>query len=199
MKMKLFYFVLIFLLCDSQIVAGAENEYGIVKAWFNGKNATVNDIQLKIGEPSEVKIEVTSKINGNVYIKIIEPGNTKAFDILNGPSKEDEWIDNLKIETGWSKTYTWTIAPNGAWKNSNAPINIFVEFSKIKDDKKIQFSIANPYILDEQYSGAATRTTPAPEIIGTGASPAKPAPFPSVIFVLMALLVAWRFRRGTRA
>lgn len=190
MKLKLFYFILIFLIWDSQIVAGAENEYGIVKAWFNGKNATVNDIQLKIGEPSEVKIEVSSKINGNVYVKLIEPGNTKAFDILNGPSKEDEWIDNLKIENGWSKIYTWTIAPNGAWKNGNAPINIFVEFSKIKDDKKIQFSIANPYILDEQYTGAATTTTEAPKIKETGA-PAKAAPFLSMMFAFAVLLLAW--------
>jgi len=79
MKMKLFYFVLIFLIWDSQIVAGAEMNMVLLKLGLMEKNATVNDIQLKIGEPSEVKIEVSSKINGNVYVKLIEPGNTKAF------------------------------------------------------------------------------------------------------------------------
>jgi len=92
-----------------------------------------------------------------------------------------------KIENGWSKIYTWTIAPNGVWKNGNAPINIFVEFSKIKDDKKIQFSIANPYILDEQYSGAVT--TASPKIIETSATQVKETPFLSLMFAFAALLL----------
>jgi len=56
------------------------------------------------------------------------------------------------------------LKPNGAWKNGNAPINIFVSFSKKGNQKPIQFTIANPYILDEQYSGAVptTETTVSP-------------------------------------
>ncbi|MCX9030153.1 MAG: sarcinarray family MAST domain-containing protein [Candidatus Methanoperedens sp.] len=180
------------------LVAGAENEYGIVRAWFNDENATVNGVQLKIGEPVEIKVEVMSKINGHVTIILQEPGFTKAFKVLSGPSKEDEKISNLNIESGWSKIYTWKLTPNDAWENGNAPINLLVKFYNIKskNDKIIQFTIANPYILDEQYTGAAT--TPAPEITGTGAA-AKPAPFPSMLFVFMALLMAWGFRRGTGA
>ncbi len=94
---------------------------------------TINGIQLKIGEPAEIKLEVLSKINGN------------------------------------------------------APINVFVSFSKKGNQKPIQFTIANPYILDEQYSGAV----PTPE---TTASPAgtqaKATPFLSVIFMVGALLLA---------
>ena len=48
------------------------------------------DVQLKIGEPVEIKVEVISKINGHVSLKLKEPGVTKAFNVLNGPSKEDE-------------------------------------------------------------------------------------------------------------
>ena len=40
----------------------------------------------------------------------------------------------MNIESGWSKTYTWTIAPNGAWKNGNAPLNIIVQFNKVKNE-----------------------------------------------------------------
>jgi len=197
MKIKiliLLFFIVLFLIF--QTASAEENEYGIVQAWFNGQNATVETIEgikLKIGEPVEIKIEVISKINGNVYVVLKEPGVTKAYDILNGPSKQDERIDNLKIDSGWSKTYTWTITPNDAWKNGNAPINIFVEFSKIKNDKKIQFTIANPYILDEQYTGAAA-TTEAPEITGTG-TPEKAAPFLSILFTVGALILAWRWRQ----
>ena len=39
-----------------------ENEYGIVNAWYNGQEATVRNVQLKIGEPVEIKVEVMSKI-----------------------------------------------------------------------------------------------------------------------------------------
>jgi len=59
-----------------------------------------------------------------------------------------------------------------------------------------EITIANPYILDEQYTGAAAIATPTQETTGQE-TPAKPAPFPSAMFVFMALLVAWRFRTRT--
>lgn len=195
----LFYFIFFFVFF--QVASAEENEYGIVRAWFNDENATVKTIdgvQLKIGEPIEVKVEIISKINGSVFVKIKEPGVTKAFDIKEGPSNHDVTIDNYDVTNGWSKIYTWTLTPNGAWKNGNAPLNIFVQFDKIvngkiKGDKIIQFSIANPYILDEQYTGAAA-ATPAPKIAGTDA-PAKETPFPSVMFTLATLLAISRWRR----
>jgi len=195
-KYVLIFFVVLFL--NLIIVNAAENDYGIAKAWFNGKNATVEGVELKVGEPAEVKVEVTSKINGIVALELTEPGVTKAFEI-NGPSKMDESIVNYDVTNGWSKIYTWTITPNGAWKNGNAPLNIFVQFDeivkgKIKGDKTIQFTIANPYILDEQYNGAVTTTTP--KITETGAHPAKEAPFLPAIIMVGALLLAWSLRKS---
>ena len=87
MKFKILILILAVLFLNFQLATGAENEYGIVKAWFNGENATVNGVQLKIGEPVEVKVEILSKINGDVSFKLNEPGVTKAFKVLNGPSK----------------------------------------------------------------------------------------------------------------
>jgi len=181
-----------------QIILAAENEYGVVKAFFNGENATVEGVKLKIGEPAEIRIEINSKINGHVFIKLTEPGTTKAFDVLNGPSKQDERIDNLNIINSWSKTYTWKLAPSGAWKNGNAPINIVVNFYDIKskDSKIIQFTIANPYILDEQYSGAAPTTAPSLQPTGTGSpAPTKQAPFVPALVALSALILAWLWKR----
>jgi len=193
-------FFLMVLFSVIQIASAEENEYGIVRAWFNGENATVetiNGIKLKIGQPIDVKIEVISKIKGDASIKLKEPGVTKAFDVLNGPSKEEEWITNMNIESGWSKTYIWTLTPNGAWKGGNAPLNILVQFNKGINDKIIQFTIANPYILDEKYTGAAATVTPAPEITGTGA-PTKATPFLPVIFTVGVLLLAWRLKKILR-
>jgi len=192
MKFRTSILILTVLFLNFQIVAGAENEYGIVRAWFNGENATATDVQLKIGEPAEVKVEVISKIKGDASIKLKEPGVTKAFDVIGGPTKEEEWLTNMNIESGWTKTYTWTVAPNGAWKDGNAPLNIVVQFNKGMKDQTIRFTIANPYILDEQYSGAV----PTPQ---TTASPAgtqaKEAPFLPVIFTVGALILAWRWKR----
>ncbi len=201
MKSKLIIFSFIALLLITQVVSAAENEYGIVKAWFNEKNATVEGFSMKIGEPGNVKVTIKSNISGHVFVEINEPGMTKGFKVLDGPSKQDERIDNLNIEPGWTKTFTWIVSPNGAWKNGNAPLNIFVQFSKIengklKGDKKIQFTIANPFILDEQFTGAVStpKSTPSPTVI-TSPTPAKAAPFPPVIFAVGVLLLAWRWRR----
>ncbi len=189
MKNILLIVLLALLILNFQVVTGAENEYGIVRAWFNGENATVNDIQLTIGEPVEIRAEILSKIDGNVYVELDEPGITKSYDVINGNSRLDESIDNSNIIAGWSKTYSWILKPNGNWKNGNAPINIRVSFSKKGNQKPIEFTIANPYILDEQYSGAAPTS-------GTAASPAgteaKTVPFLSVIFMVGVLLFAWR-------
>src|SRR3972149_5684247 len=188
----------IILIFNLQIIAAEENEYGIVKAWFNEKNATsetIKGIKLKVGEPVEVKVEIISKINGHVFVKIKEPGITKAFDVLSGPTKQDQSIDNYDITNGWSQTYTWTIAPNGAWKNGNAPINIFVQFfnMKTKDSKMIEFTIANPHILDEQYPGSTPAKTSG---ITPGATAPKEAPFVPVIAVLAVMMAIWLWRRG---
>ncbi len=200
MKYLQYVFHLIFVLfLIFQIANGAENDYGIVKAWFNGKNATSEGDVLKVGEPAEIKVEIFSKINGIVGLELNEPGVTKAFKV-NGPSNLDESIVNYNVTNDWSKTYTWTITPNGAWKNGNAPINIFVQFNKIvngkiTNDKTIQFTIANPYILDEQYTGSPTTTTTssAPKTTEPGA-PMKTAPFLSLLAAAFVLLLARRWR-----
>lgn len=193
-EMKLKIFVLALFLC-LQVASAAENEYGIVKAWFNGMNATAEGIELKVGEPAEVKVEIISKIDGDVSFKLYEPGFTRAFKIIDGPSDIEKWIDISNINTTWSKTYTWTVTPSGAWKNGNAPLNIFVQFNKGMKDKKIDFSIANPYILDEQYPGSTpSRTTDAAQPTGAS-SEQKQAPFLSVVGVLAVMLAVWILKR----
>ncbi len=199
MKLKFFMLILIASVLNSQAVLAAENEYGMVKAWFNEKNATVEDFNMKIGEPGDIKVSITSNISGHVFVEISEPGVTKAYNILSGPSKQDERIDNLNIEAGWSKTYTWRIAPNGAWKSGNAPINILVSFYNIKKkiQKPLEFTIANPFILDEQYPGstpALTTGAAQPSPTGTSSEPQQ-APFLTAFGALAVILAVWILKR----
>ncbi len=150
------------------------NEYGFANAWFNGQEATVKNATLKIGETADIKITVTSNISGHVIVGLINPLVTKPYQVIEG-TEIDERIDNYNVPAGWSKTFNWKIKPNGAWKNGNAPINALVTFynTQSKNDEKLEFTIANPYILDEPYTGAA----PQPTGTAPGTTP-KAAPFP---------------------
>ncbi len=197
MKFKLLVLLFVAMFLNTLVVCAAENDYGSANAWFNEKNATVEGFNMKIGEPGEIKVEVISKINGNVYVELNEPGSTKSYNVVKGPSKFDEYINNYDVNSSWSKTYTWTIAPNGAWKNGNAPINIFVSFSKKGNQKPIQFTIANPYILDEQYPGSSpAQTTGAAQPSPTGASSEQQqAPFLEAAGAIAIVMLVWMLKR----
>ena len=114
--------------------------------------------------------------------------------MISGPSKIDEWIDVSNIESGWTNTYIWVIEPTGEWTNGNAPINIFIEFGKTyDDDEHYKFTIANPYILDEQYSGfniIPTCTTTDPSSTNQG------SPGFAVAGTLLGILLAVVYRAG---
>ena len=129
-----------------------------------------------MGYPTiSVKVKVTSKINGFVDIKLHEPGVTKSFDVISGPSNFNEWVSEYALKPGWTKLYTWTIEPNGKWTNGRVPLNIIIIFNKeINDNLRVQYTIANPYILDEHYSGPAPTRTPDPS--STDQSPAQGSP-----------------------
>ncbi|MDW7776954.1 MAG: sarcinarray family MAST domain-containing protein [Methanosarcinales archaeon] len=156
------YLILVLLISINQstFAEPVENDFGIVDGWYNGKEATVENIQLEIGETAEITVSVNSKIDCNVYVKLINPLVTVPYDVVSGPSDLDESIDNRGVKSGWITNYTWIIKPNGEWTNGNAPINIFVQFSDRGDDRIVKFTIANPYILNEQYSGPTPTHTP---------------------------------------
>ncbi len=173
-----------------------ENEYGIVNAWYNGQEATVRNVQLKIGEPVEIKVEVMSKIDGHVNVELESPLKTKSYEVVSGPSLIDESIDNLFIKSGWNETYIWIIKPTGEWTNGNAPINLFVQFTKAYDEyEHVEFTIANPYILDEQYSGPApTRTASDPS--STDQPPSQGSPGFGVAGALLGIALVMMARRN---
>jgi sarcinarray family protein len=179
--------LLLIILLTFQTSTAAENEYGIVKAWCNNEPATVEDINLKVGESIVIKVEVSSKIDGFIDLKLKEPGVTNAFDVISGPSKIGEWITENNVDSDWTKVYTWTIAPNDKWTNGRAPVNILVNFNKeINDDQSIQFTIVNPYILDEQYSGPSPTLT-ATDPSSTDQPPSQGSPGFGVVGALMGI------------
>ena len=187
-----------FLLILISNCTAAENDFGIVYAWSNDEPATVEGMVLKINEPFTVKVTIESKIDGKIGVQLYEPGVTNAYEVVEGPSEIDEFIKNLNVESGWKTTYIWKVKPNGDWTNGNAPINLFVQFNQAYDEnRKIDFTIANPQILDEQYSGFnifPTRTTTDPS--STNQSPSQGSPGFGVAGALLGILLAVVCRVG---
>jgi len=171
----------------------AENDFGIVNAWFNGQEATVENIQLKVGEPAEIDVYVKSKIDCDIYIELINPLVTMPYDIISGPSEFDELIKNRGVKSGWSENYKWIIKPNEEWTNGNAPINIFVQFSDRDENRIEKFTIANPHILDEHYSGP-TCTAAAPS--STDQPPSQGSPGFGVAGALLGIALVMMARRN---
>ena len=176
----------------------AENEFGIVYAWSNDEPATVEGMILKINEPFTVKVTIESKIDGDICLRLYEPGVTNAYEVVEGPSEIDEWIDNMNIESGWKTTYVWKLKPNGDWTNGNAPINLFVQFNKAYDDVRfIDFTIANPHILDEQFSGSkSTPTRTAADPSSTDQPPSQGSPGFGVAGALLGIALVVMARRN---
>ena len=171
---KIILIVSIFSFFISNCLA-AENEFGIVNAWYNNEPATVEGMNLKINEPFTVKATIESEIDGHISVRLYEPGVTNAYEIIEGPSEIDEFIDNMDISSGWKTTYSWKIKPNGDWIDGNAPINLFVQFNKAHDDvRMVDFTIANPYILDEQYSSSTPKPSPDPKSTDPPSSEGSP-------------------------
>jgi sarcinarray family protein len=143
-------FVLLFLSVHS--VHAVENEFVEVQAWCNGEKATVNDIDVKIGEPITITVRVTSRIDGYVDIKLKEPWTTKSFEVISGPSDTGEWYTESNVYPGWTKEYTWILAPNGEWTQGRTPILVDVSFNKNSDTKMTAgMTVVSPTIIDEQY------------------------------------------------
>ncbi|MCG7847621.1 MAG: sarcinarray family MAST domain-containing protein [ANME-2 cluster archaeon] len=191
--LKIALIISILLICIQNSLA-AENDFGKVIAWANNEPATVEGIELKINEPFIIKADIESKIDGNVYVQLYEPGVTKAYIVIEGPSQIDEWVYNSKVLSGWKKTYIWTVKPNGEWTDGKAPLNLFVQFNKAHDEvESIEFTIANPYILDEQYSGPAPTTT---DPSSTDLPPSQGSPGFGVAGALLGIMLAVGYRFG---
>ena len=198
MNKYLYLLVLAFVFCLNQnaLADPVENDFGIVNAWYNGQEATVKDVYLKVNEPAEIAVYVQSKIDCDIYVELINPLVTMPYDIINGPSEFDELIKNRDVKSGWKENYTWIITPNGEWTNGNAPLNIFIQFSYQDEDRIEKFTIANPIILDEQYSGSSPSHTTT-NSSSNDQSQTNSSPSFGIIATLLstALVVMWRQRK----
>jgi len=183
-----------------------ECEYGEVNAWVKlqgdteWREATVEGVTLKVHEPFKVKLEVTTKVKVHVGLTLYDPGITKVYEVIEGPSKNDEVIDNYNCPVGWTKTYEWTVRPTGEFKEGTAPWNVFVQFTKTMSDyDTIDKTILHAYISPSEWQGSdggdegngddgssISSTKDSLSMIGIGV----------VIAIIIAILIAivWKFK-----
>ena len=162
-KIMLGAILLVVIAIASSVEAG-ECEYGKVEAWVrtlneNGewgewKNATVHET-LKVHEPFQVKVKVTTKVECSVSLWLSRSGTISAYEVVEG-SSSGIGMDHAIFEDGkvnWSNTYQWTIRPTGNWTNGVAALNIRTQFHVPYDNKFVDFTIIAAYIESEEWEG----------------------------------------------
>ena len=158
MKRYIVFLVLgVFLLATN--VNAWECEYGEAKAWVKLSNDTqwreamVDGVTLKVREPFKVKVWVKTKTECYVDIELYDPGITKVFEVVEGPSKNGEMIYSDNCPANWTKTYEWTVRPTGEWTEGWAPLNILVQFTQDPTGytNKIDKTIIHAYISSEEW------------------------------------------------
>ena len=197
MKKILYNVIILLIICLNQnaLAEPEENDFGIVNAWYNGQEATVKNIYLDVNEQAELKVEIIPKKDCDIYVKISNPMVTEAYRIKSGPSEYDSYFSNKNVKVHENLTFFWIIEPTGDWTNGNAPINVRVSFAERDIQMPIEFTIANPYILDEHYSGPApTRTATDPS--STDQPPSQGSPGFGVAGALLGIALVMMARRN---
>ncbi len=162
MSKKIMYLgaILLVVIAIASSVEAGECEYGKVEAWARTlnehgewgewRNATVHET-LKVHEPFQVKVKVTTKVNCElVDLSLERMGTIKAYEVIDGPSEIMEWIYNENCSKGWSKEYQWTVRPTGNWTDGMAALNIRGAFYK-NGYKFVDFTIIAAYIESEEW------------------------------------------------
>ena len=164
MKRYVMFLVLgVFLLSTIEYAKAWECEYGEAKAWVKLNNDTqwreamVDGVTLKVHEPFKVKVWIKTKTECYADIELYDPGITKVFEVVEGPSKNGEMIYNNNCPANWTKTYEWIVRPTGEWTGAYGPLNIFVQFTipNVGDYKKIDKTIIHAYISPEEWNGSS--------------------------------------------
>lgn len=149
-------------ICIPSNIQAGECEYGTINVYFsknqtNWKKATVNNISLKRGETFYIKAEITSKIDLlSIDLKIWETAEqnqkNSTFIQLTGPDCFFGVYDIIDVKEKENITLNWKfqVKSDTDWFNATAPLNILAQFDKnTQDNKKIFFTVVNPYIKNE--------------------------------------------------
>jgi len=198
-KIIILLYLMIYLTCN---VSAFENEFTNGSVYFNEKQCTVYDAELKVGEPVTIKAVVYLKKNVDVSTAITASGFgfknvDQPFEVIKGPSEFTENAREFGHNAGETVTFEWIVQPTDKAAGWTIPLNIAFKFYD-RDEKEgypLEFTAANIMVHDEHYSGPApTRTTTDPS--STDQSPSQGSPGFGVVSALLGILLAVVYRAG---
>ena len=133
-----------------------------IKAYFNGQEATVENVSLHVGEPFTIDLYITPDGDSFAYATLMEPGYTNAYGSVSG----DPMWDTLTRKCNESSPahFHWVLAANDQWVNGTAPVNIHCQLNSKGDTHPYAlayFTVVEARILPAQ---KAAEKLPAPAI-----------------------------------
>jgi sarcinarray family protein len=139
--------VIVLLLC-----AGDASARHVIKAYFNGQEATVAGVKLKIGEPITVDLYVTPDRYTTVAVLLREPGGgEEAYALISGDPKGT--VTRKKGGPNDTVHFQWKLAPTDAWAGGTAPLNLQYDVwgETMDDDVQGYFTVFEAYISPERF------------------------------------------------
>jgi MAST domain-containing protein len=196
--------VMVLMLISTIGLATASNPYGKIytyDVYYNDKLLPGTEVAkpaLKIGEPFEVKFEITLNQTSTLFVQVCSLGGN-FFEVIDGPSKFEKMKYIKSLDPG-KYVFEWTIKPTDEWAGGSIPLNIFYQINLPgKDEPAVngEFTVAYCTILKERYEGkipipASSETPPSSQ----AAKPSESAPAFTTIGTLLSGIVAFAlFRR----
>jgi sarcinarray family protein len=142
----------ILLLALVSFASGDASARHVIKAYFNGQEATVTGAKLKIGEPFTVDLYVTPDRHTTVAALLREPGGGEdAYALISGDPKGI--VTRKKGGPNDTAHFQWILAPTEAWAGGTAPLNIQYDVWGETMDGDVQgyFTVVEAYVSPERY------------------------------------------------
>jgi MAST domain-containing protein len=179
MKIKLIIIGIICIILLTENVV-ASSPYGQMDVYYNDKllpgKETAKPI-LKIGEPFTIGINLTVYQKSEVSIELNEIGEG-YFIIVDGSTSKMNVYRADMVEKNSSIVYKWTVKPTDRWAGGSIPIDIVYQIDEFGTGNRLvngEFTVAYPYISNENYMGEVSTPVKQP-VSNTEPSPAEPSP-----------------------
>ena len=173
--------------------ATATSPYGKIDVYFNDNILPGKEVAkpiLKIGEPFDVKINMTVYQEYKVSGKLTELGDG-YFEVIDGPSKMNKY-SSIILKGNESHIFEWTVIPTDKWAGGSIPINFhysIVEKGNPEPVLNSEFTVAYCTISNEHYE-EETPTSKEQPVSGSQPTP-KSAPAFSLVTAIAALALVF--------
>jgi sarcinarray family protein len=143
-----------------------------IRAYFNGQEATVDNVTLKVGETFTIDLYFSPDRDSIIDVLLTEPGIEDSYDRIDGESKGGDYIEKICM-AGNTTHFHWVLAANYKWAGGTSPVNIVYNIDDYPYYPRHitgEFTVVNAYISSRHYTGnntiaEASKLAIGPEIL----------------------------------